>query len=181
MAIWVYSPVRAMHDALTAYVSGLGFEVQDDATKAREALLDLASYGTSLPPAPGIPSVALLGASHQSLVDTAHRLGYEYVHRPIDGEARLVEVLTLLTARMPMLERDGAPRATPADADGPQLTPREAQVMGLLIRGLPNKRIARHLGITERTAKFHVTALMRKYGAEGRLALVMRSQERMLG
>jgi DNA-binding NarL/FixJ family response regulator len=181
MAIWVYSPVRAMHDALTAYVSSLGLEVQDDATKARDALLDLTSYGTALPPAPVIPSVALLGASHQSLVDAAHLLGYQYVHRPLDGEARLVEVLSWLTARMPTLARDGVPRATPADVDGPQLTPREAQVMGLLIRGLPNKRIARQLGITERTAKLHVTALMRKYGAEGRLALAMRSQERMLG
>src|SRR5439155_1315772 len=39
------------------------------------------------------------------------------------------------------------------------LTARELQVLQLVAQGLPNKGIARRLGISENTAKFHVQAL----------------------
>ncbi|MBA3823779.1 MAG: response regulator transcription factor [Ktedonobacterales bacterium] len=53
-----------------------------------------------------------------------------------------------------------------------ELTPREHQVLGLLARGFANKAIARELTISERTVKFHVTALMRKFGAGNRTEVV---------
>jgi DNA-binding NarL/FixJ family response regulator len=51
---------------------------------------------------------------------------------------------------------------------GPVLTARETEVLRLLATGLPNKQIARSLGITERTVKFHVSSLLHKLGAESR-------------
>ena len=48
------------------------------------------------------------------------------------------------------------------------LTPREREVLRLVAGGRSNKEIARTLGITERTAKFHVTSLLNKLGAENR-------------
>ena len=48
------------------------------------------------------------------------------------------------------------------------LTPRERQVLRLVAEGRSNKEIARTLTITERTAKFHVTSLLNKLGAENR-------------
>ena len=48
------------------------------------------------------------------------------------------------------------------------LTPRERQVLRLVADGRSNKEIARTLTITERTAKFHVTSLLNKLGAENR-------------
>ncbi|MCA1648659.1 MAG: LuxR C-terminal-related transcriptional regulator [Chloroflexi bacterium] len=41
------------------------------------------------------------------------------------------------------------------------LTPRELQVLQLVAQGLPNKGIARRLGISENTAKFHVASLIK--------------------
>ena len=38
------------------------------------------------------------------------------------------------------------------------LTPREVQVLELLAEGLPNKRIADRLGISDQTVKVHVAA-----------------------
>src|SRR5262245_4624605 len=48
------------------------------------------------------------------------------------------------------------------------LTAREIQVLQLVAQGLPNKGIARRLGISENTAKFHVASLSGKLGASSR-------------
>jgi len=52
------------------------------------------------------------------------------------------------------------------------LTPRELQVLNLVAQGLPNKGIARQLGISENTAKFHVASLCGKLGASSRTEAV---------
>lgn len=49
------------------------------------------------------------------------------------------------------------------------LSSREFQVLCLLGNGSSNRGIARHLRITERTAKAHVARIMAKLGVESRL------------
>jgi len=53
------------------------------------------------------------------------------------------------------------------------LTPREIEIARLIGQGASNKRIARHLAITERTVKGHLTAIFRKTGAVDRLTLAL--------
>jgi DNA-binding CsgD family transcriptional regulator len=48
------------------------------------------------------------------------------------------------------------------------LTPREVEVLALLADGASNKSIARQLGISVHTAKFHVGSLIDKLDAVGR-------------
>jgi DNA-binding NarL/FixJ family response regulator len=48
------------------------------------------------------------------------------------------------------------------------LTPREAEVLGLVRQGLANKQIARRLGITERTVKAHLTSTFQRIGVSDR-------------
>ena len=48
------------------------------------------------------------------------------------------------------------------------LTPREIEVLNLLAEGASNKTIARRLGISIHTAKFHVGSLLDKLDASGR-------------
>jgi len=59
-------------------------------------------------------------------------------------------------------------RRAPAEPLVEPLTPREVEVLGLLAEGLPNKAIAKRLAISESTAKFHVTSVLGKLGAETR-------------
>jgi len=47
-----------------------------------------------------------------------------------------------------------------------QLTPREREVLALVVAGRRNRAIAAHLGITERTVKAHRCHGMAKLGAE---------------
>ncbi len=56
-----------------------------------------------------------------------------------------------------------------AERDGMvELTAREQEVLGLVVKGLTNKDIARVLGFTPRTAKAHVTNLLVKLGVSDR-------------
>jgi len=68
----------------------------------------------------------------------------------------------------------GAPRGA-----GP-LTGREREVLRLIAEGLPGKQIARALGISERTVKFHTTSLLRKLGADNRAQAVALAAQRGL-
>jgi DNA-binding NarL/FixJ family response regulator len=60
------------------------------------------------------------------------------------------------------------------------LTPRELDVLRLVARGLQNKEIAGELTISERTVKFHVTAVMHKLGAGNRTEAVTLAAQRGL-
>ena len=58
------------------------------------------------------------------------------------------------------------------------LTPREMEVLTLLAEGMSNKGIARRLGISVHTAKFHVRALIDKLDAVGRTDAVAQAARR---
>ena len=55
------------------------------------------------------------------------------------------------------------------------LTPREAEVLDLISEGLSNKQIAKRLAISVNTVKFHVNALLSKFGAKTRTELAVRA------
>jgi DNA-binding CsgD family transcriptional regulator len=52
-----------------------------------------------------------------------------------------------------------------------ELTPRQRELLTLVLRGEPNKVIAARLGVAEQSAKQHVSALLRKFGVPNRAAL----------
>lgn len=53
------------------------------------------------------------------------------------------------------------------------LTERQIDVLRLLLRGLPNKLICRHLALAEGTVKVHVSAVLRALGARNRTQAVI--------
>jgi len=65
-------------------------------------------------------------------------------------------------------------------AHAPRLSPRERDVLRLLVAGQSNKEIAASLGVTERTVKFHVTSIFNKLGAENRAQAVTIAHQRGL-
>ena len=60
------------------------------------------------------------------------------------------------------------------------LTPREMTVARLVTEGLPNKRIASQLAISEGTAKLHLHHIYQKLNCSGRMSLQRRMQEQGL-
>jgi RNA polymerase sigma factor (sigma-70 family) len=105
-------------------------------------------------------------------------------------KAGAVEFLTkpfrdqdLLDAAHVALERDRTRRQQEAEIATlrkrfESLTPREREVLPLVISGLLNKQIAAEIGTSEGTVKVHRSQLMRKMGAES-LAELVRMGEKM--
>jgi DNA-binding NarL/FixJ family response regulator len=56
---------------------------------------------------------------------------------------------------------------------GPQLSPREREVLGLLAEGLGVAAIARRLYVSESTAKTHISKIYEKLGAANRAQAIM--------
>jgi DNA-binding NarL/FixJ family response regulator len=54
------------------------------------------------------------------------------------------------------------------------LTPRQLDVVGELMRGGSNKTIAHALGIGEATVKVHLRNIMKKFGCTNRVQVVLR-------
>jgi NarL family two-component system response regulator YdfI len=52
------------------------------------------------------------------------------------------------------------------------LTPREIEVLGMMVEGWGNKEISKRLGISEHTVKFHVASIMGKLNASSRTEAV---------
>lgn len=55
------------------------------------------------------------------------------------------------------------------DPKGPgALTPRELEILSLIVAGLANKEIAYRLEISDRTVQFHIRSIFEKTGARSR-------------
>ena len=65
--------------------------------------------------------------------------------------------------------------------DGESLTPREAEILECVARGLSNKEIARELDIAESTVKIHVQNILRKLGLTSRVQAAVYAVERGVG
>ena len=74
-----------------------------------------------------------------------------------------------------IVARDAQARSEPPDVE---LTPRELDVLALMAEGASNKAIARQLGISVHTAKFHVGSILDKLDATGRTDAVAHAARR---
>ena len=81
----------------------------------------------------------------------------------------------LLSAMIDQLMSRPAAPALPATA--PTFSPRERQVLDLIMNACSNREIAEELGIEERTVKAYVTSLMRKTGVDNRVSLSVRATQ----
>jgi DNA-binding NarL/FixJ family response regulator len=133
--------------------------------------------------ASSVPVVALVTGEAQAIEALA--AGARAVVFRDTGADRLAAALVAAARGLVALE--GAltswirPPAPSAGSDLEGLTPREAEVLALLAEGLSNKSIAQRLGISERTAKFHVESILGKLGAENRSeAIVIAARRGMI-
>lgn len=60
------------------------------------------------------------------------------------------------------------------------LTPRQGEILALVLRGLPNKRIALMLSLSESTVKEHLTGIFERLGVKGRVEILTHLRGRQL-
>jgi DNA-binding NarL/FixJ family response regulator len=85
------------------------------------------------------------------------------VKRVLDGE------VPVLCGNTPATASPDAPTDTPAS----RLTPRQAEVLRLLLDGQSNKDISRALQLSEETVKNHVSGILRVFGVQTRVQAVL--------
>jgi DNA-binding CsgD family transcriptional regulator len=64
-------------------------------------------------------------------------------------------------------------RSVPLEGVSAKLTAEQHQVLGLVLTGMTDAAIARHLGVSERTVRRHVGALLRLLGVDNRVSLAV--------
>jgi FixJ family two-component response regulator len=95
---------------------------------------------------------------------------FDFLTKPVDG-AQLVAAVQAALARNGQLRTADAERGE-LRVRYDSLTPREREVMALLVEGLLNKQVAAELGTVEKTVKVHRARVMAKMQVRSLTALV---------
>ena len=118
----------------------------------------------------GRPVVVMTAHGDVSMAVRAMKAGAaDFIEKPFEDEALLAAVDVAL--KTPQFS--GAAGADDAAERIAALSPREREVLDLLMAGKPNKHIARDLGLSPRTVEVHRARLMARLGV-GSLAEALR-------
>ncbi len=98
-------------------------------------------------------------------------LGLEFKRPLLDGDT-VPDVMRVSSPAPEVTAQPEAHQKLPT-LDDVGLTPRQTEVLGLLLQGLPNKLIARQLNLSVETVKDHVAAVLRALGVSSRTQAVL--------
>jgi len=118
-----------------------------------------------------LPVIIITGHGDVDLARQAFRAdAHDFLEKPVDDD-KLVHAIDEAFADMRVLASNSARRAT-ARALFPALTPREREVMELVVAGRHNREIALLLDISARTVEVHKARLMDKLNVDNVADLV---------
>lgn len=121
--------------------------------------------------APDTKVVVLTSFSDQARITDAMSAGAEgYLLKHADPAQIMDAIRSVVTGGVP-LDPKAARVMLNSQRDmrpGDPLSAREREVLVLLCKGMANKQIARHLGISERTVKAHLTHVFQRLGVSDR-------------
>jgi FixJ family two-component response regulator len=118
-----------------------------------------------------LPVIIITGHGDVPLALAALKAGaVDFLEKPFDSDALLASIAEAL-------RRNAAARVSTFDRDTvaarvAQLTPREREVMDLVVAGHPNKVVADRLGIAVRTVEIHRARVMEKTEARNLSELI---------
>jgi NarL family two-component system response regulator LiaR len=133
---------------------------------------------------PEVQIIALTSFEDKELVQDALRAGaISYLLKNVSADD-LAEAIRAAHAGRPTLAPEAAQAliqtATEGLSPGNELTPREREVLALMVEGLTNPEIAERLVVSRSTAKAHVSNILSKLGASNRAEAVSLALQRRL-
>ena len=171
--IYVIDDDESIRDSLGSLLRSVGFvlDIRLPESNGMECQEELKKAGID------IPIIFITAHGDIPMTSRAIKAGaVEFLTKPFQKD-------DLLEAIRQGLERDRRRRTEQADIRAlrqrfEKLTPREREVMDLVVEGLPNKQAASRLGLSEVTVKIHRGHAMQKMEA-GSLADLVRMAERL--
>jgi DNA-binding NarL/FixJ family response regulator len=165
-----------------AEVVGMAAELRPDVV-----LMDLSMPGTDGVAATGqivaadprVHVLVLTSFSDQARILDALQAGAEgYLLKHSEPEVILAGVREIVAGGSPLDPKAARVLLTNRRSPGPdlKLTEREREVLDMVGDGLPNKTIARRLGISERTVKAHLTNIYQRLGVTDRTQAALWAQ-----
>ena len=174
----------AMRDSLSFLLSASGFSVETYASASAFLARARSAEGCVLtdvrmPEIDGLelqrvlneqrlplPVIVMTGEADIALAVKTMRAGaVDFLEKPFDADNLIGAVARALEMSGRLREADAI--AVRAAAKLGTLTPREREVLDLLVAGLPNKSIANRLGASPRTIEVHRARVFEKLGARG--------------
>jgi NarL family two-component system response regulator LiaR len=125
---------------------------------------------------PEVQVIALTSFKEEELVQGVLQAGaISYLLKNVSAD-ELVSAIRAAHAGRPILAPEAAQAlihaTTHPPAPGQDLTPREREVLALMVMGLNNPDIAQRLVVSQSTVKFHVSSILSKLGATSRTEAV---------
>jgi DNA-binding NarL/FixJ family response regulator len=133
----------------------------------------------------GTEVLVLTSFSDHARIDAAVEAGaVGYLLKDAEPEVLLDGIRAVARGESPLdpraarrlLSRASRGAVSPAASTVPDLSPRETEVLRLVVAGLLNKQIAARLGITERTVKAHLTSAYQRIGVADRTQAALWAQ-----
>ncbi|MER7247446.1 response regulator transcription factor [Kribbella sp. NPDC000426] len=169
--------------------AGDGAEAATMAAELRPdvVLMDLSMPGTDgisateriVAASPDVHVLVLTSFSDQTRILDALQAGAEgYLLKHSEPEVILAGIREIVSGGSPLDPKAARVLLTNRRSPGPEtkLTDREQEVLDMVGAGLPNKTIARRLGISERTVKAHLTNVYQRLGVTDRTQAALWSQ-----
>jgi FixJ family two-component response regulator len=195
--VYVVDDDLSVRQALSSVVRSIGLRVETFASAAeflphqRSDAPSCLVLDVQLPDASGLDLVRELDAA-EAPIPIIFITGHGTIPMSVRAmKSGALEFLTkpfreddLIAAMRQALERDRSARRERAELAGlrarlGKLTPREREVLGLVVAGRMNKQIAAELGTAEQTIKQHRGRVMKKLGVDS-VAELVRLAERVL-
>ena len=148
------APDVVIMDLMMPKKDGIAATAEIKARRPETKIIILTTFATS----DGITKALEAGATGAILKNAENASLVTMIRKVAAGERVLAPEVEELLQEDPPVEK---------------LTPRQAEVLESLSRGLTNKDIARQLGISDRSVDEHVEALLSKIGASNRTEAVV--------
>ncbi len=133
-----------------------------------------------------LPSTIILVVSADDDIAVQHKVqlagGHGFIHKQANTDVFIQAVSSLMRHQtwFKPSSYHHQPKELTITAIELGLTVRQGEVLGMIMQGLPNKRIANALAVSEQTIKEHISGILSRMGVKNRIEVITKLRGKRL-